>query len=163
MRYLLSAIWRLYFHPAKFDNFKDEKMSDYKTVSVAQSKKMLDWKPASLINYGLLLRAVLFLCFLGQFFSLNIVASTLKSCIKWSFKKNMLFFLNLIRNFKLELSPLLCFHLGQDHVSSFRLSGSPSYAGAMELSSFYTVQSRFSDIKFSDNLWFSDYFSKTIL
>ena len=25
-----------------------------------------------------------------------------------------------------------------------------------------TVQSRFSDIKFSDNLWFSDYFSKTI-
>ena len=25
-----------------------------------------------------------------------------------------------------------------------------------------TVQSWFSDIKFSDNLWFSDYFSKTI-
>ena len=25
-----------------------------------------------------------------------------------------------------------------------------------------TVQSRFSDIKFSDNLWFSDYFAKTI-
>ena len=25
-----------------------------------------------------------------------------------------------------------------------------------------TVQSRFSDIKLSDNLWFSDYFSKTI-
>ena len=24
--------------PAKFDNFKDEKISDYKTVSVAQSK-----------------------------------------------------------------------------------------------------------------------------
>ena len=27
---------------------------------------------------------------------------------------------------------------------------------------YCTVQSRFSDIKFSDNLWFSDYFSKTI-
>ena len=39
MRYLESAIWRLFFHPAKFDNFIDEKMSDYKTVSVAQSKK----------------------------------------------------------------------------------------------------------------------------
>ena len=39
MRYLLTAIWRLYFHPAKFDNFKDEKKSDYKTVSVPQSKK----------------------------------------------------------------------------------------------------------------------------
>ena len=34
-----SAIRRISFHPAKFDNFKDEKMSDYKTVSVAQSKK----------------------------------------------------------------------------------------------------------------------------
>ena len=41
MRYLLSAIWRLYFHPAKFDNFKDEKKSDKKTVSVAQSKNFL--------------------------------------------------------------------------------------------------------------------------
>ena len=27
---------------------------------------------------------------------------------------------------------------------------------------FSTVQSRFSDIEFSDNLWFSDYYSKTI-
>ena len=42
MRYLLSAIWRLYFHPAKFDNFKDGKMSDYKSVSVARSKNLLD-------------------------------------------------------------------------------------------------------------------------
>ena len=42
MRNLLTATWRLYFHPAKFDNFKDENMSDYKTVSVAQSKNLLD-------------------------------------------------------------------------------------------------------------------------
>ena len=33
----------------------------------------------------------------------------------------------------------------------------------LNLSKFNTcVQSRFSDIKFSDNLWFSDYFTKTI-
>jgi hypothetical protein len=37
-----SAIRRIFFHPAKFDNFKDEKISDYKTVSVAQSKILLD-------------------------------------------------------------------------------------------------------------------------
>ena len=42
VRCLLSAIWRLYFHPAKFDNFKNEKMSDYKTISIAQSKSLLD-------------------------------------------------------------------------------------------------------------------------
>ena len=55
MRYL----W-LYFHPAKFDDFKDEKMSDYKTVSVAQSKNLLGWKYDSLTNYELLLRAVFY-------------------------------------------------------------------------------------------------------
>ena len=48
MRYRLTPIWRLYFHPTKFDSFKDEKMS--KTVSVAQSKNLLEWKPASLTN-----------------------------------------------------------------------------------------------------------------
>ena len=29
-------------------------------------------------------------------------------------------------------------------------------------SNINTVQSQFSDVKFSDNLWFSDYFPKTI-
>ena len=32
------------FHPAKFDNFKDEKISDFKIVSVSQRKNLLDWK-----------------------------------------------------------------------------------------------------------------------
>ena len=41
MRYLLTAIWRLYFHPATFDNFKGEKISDYKTVSVAKAKQII--------------------------------------------------------------------------------------------------------------------------
>jgi len=31
-----------YFYPAKFDNFKDEKISYYKTVEVSQSKNLLD-------------------------------------------------------------------------------------------------------------------------
>ena len=44
MRYLLSAIWRLYFYPAKFDNFKDEKKQTEKTVSFPQSKKLLELK-----------------------------------------------------------------------------------------------------------------------
>ena len=77
MGYLLTAIWRLYFHPAKFDNFKDEKMSDYKTVSVAQSKNLLDWKPASLINYELLLRTVLKV-FWGNFFFFNFALQNIK-------------------------------------------------------------------------------------
>ena len=29
---------KIFFHPAKFDNFKDETISDYKTVSVPQSQ-----------------------------------------------------------------------------------------------------------------------------
>ena len=42
MRYLLSAIPRIFFQPAKFDNFKDEKISDCKTVSVPKRKNLLD-------------------------------------------------------------------------------------------------------------------------
>jgi hypothetical protein len=30
--------FKIFFHPAKFDNFKDEKISDFKTVSVSQKK-----------------------------------------------------------------------------------------------------------------------------
>ena len=42
MRFLLTAIWRVYFHPAKFDNFKDDKISDFKTVLASQRKNLLD-------------------------------------------------------------------------------------------------------------------------
>ena len=43
IRYLTkNSDSKLFFHPAKFDNFKDEKISDYKTDSVAQSKNLLD-------------------------------------------------------------------------------------------------------------------------
>ena len=56
-------------------------MSDYSTVSVAQSKNLLDRKPASLNNYELLMRAVFVMFYWGknQIFSKNIVVSTLKN------------------------------------------------------------------------------------
>ena len=38
----LSAIGRIFFHPSKFDKFKDEKISDYKTVSCTK-QKLRDW------------------------------------------------------------------------------------------------------------------------
>ena len=34
--YLHQRDYEIFFHPAKFDNFKDEKISDFKTVSVSQ-------------------------------------------------------------------------------------------------------------------------------
>ena len=46
--YLHHRNSKLFFHPAKIDNFKDEKIikkyKNYKTVTVAQSKNLLDWK-----------------------------------------------------------------------------------------------------------------------
>ena len=35
---------RYFFHPAEFDNFKDEKFPDFKTVSVSQRKKLAGLK-----------------------------------------------------------------------------------------------------------------------
>ena len=56
----------IFFHPAKFDNFKDEKISDFKTVSVSQRKKCWteNWWSSGI-------RATFegtFLCFGGQHF-----------------------------------------------------------------------------------------------
>ena len=36
--YLNHINSKIFFLPAKFDNFKDEKISDFKTVSVSQKK-----------------------------------------------------------------------------------------------------------------------------
>ena len=52
-------------------------MSDYKTVSVAHSKNLLDKKLQGLTNYQQLLRAVFLM-----FFEPNIVAFTLKIELK---------------------------------------------------------------------------------
>ena len=40
--YLHHINFKIFFHSAKFDNFKDEKISDFKTVSVSQRKNLLD-------------------------------------------------------------------------------------------------------------------------
>ena len=40
--YLHHINFKIFFHPAKFDNFKDEKISDFKTVSVSQRKNLLN-------------------------------------------------------------------------------------------------------------------------
>ena len=40
--YLHQRDSKIFFHPAKFDNFKDEKILDFKNVSVSQRKNLLD-------------------------------------------------------------------------------------------------------------------------
>jgi hypothetical protein len=52
--------FKLFFHPAKFDNFKDETIADYKTVSVPQSQILAGLKTLGLVG----LRAT----FEGSFF-----------------------------------------------------------------------------------------------
>ena len=64
-------------------------MSDYKTVSVAQSKNLLDWKPASLTNFELFLRAVS--VFFGQKkILLKYFSVRTKKSHKMKLKKNMI-------------------------------------------------------------------------
>ena len=50
MMYLLGAIRRLLIHPAKFDNFKDEKKTELKTVSVPQSQILAGLKTLGLVG-----------------------------------------------------------------------------------------------------------------
>ena len=74
--YLHHRDSKIFFHPAKFDNFKDEKISAFKTVSVSKSKNW--WSSEQL------LRGIFFMFGGGQkefelFFK---ITSALKSCIK---------------------------------------------------------------------------------
>ena len=48
--YLHNRQYKLFFHPAKFDNFKDETISDYKTVSVPQSQILAGLKTGGLVG-----------------------------------------------------------------------------------------------------------------
>jgi hypothetical protein len=41
---------KIFFHPAKFGNFKDETISDYKTVSVPQSQILAGLKTLGLVG-----------------------------------------------------------------------------------------------------------------
>ena len=79
MKHLLTSIWRIYFHSAYqlFENFKDEKISDYKTVSVVGNKKL-----AGLKTWGVFFSFLVFF-FIFLFFS--------KSCIKHRQKKSFKF------------------------------------------------------------------------
>ena len=40
--YLHHINFKIFFHPSKFDNFKDEQISDFNTVSISQRKYLLD-------------------------------------------------------------------------------------------------------------------------
>jgi hypothetical protein len=76
---------KIFFHPSKFDNFKDEKISDFKTVSVSQSKNLLCETETVLGDYEQIFGEFFYVLRVKKkviFFFLNIVASALKSCIK---------------------------------------------------------------------------------
>ena len=96
--YLHHRYSKLFFHPAKFDNFKDEKISDYKTVLVAQRKNLLDWKLLVLEDYEQLFRTVFFM-FWGQFFFFKYCSIRTKKLHKISLKKHV--FLNRNCHFKI--------------------------------------------------------------
>jgi hypothetical protein len=49
LSYLHHRNSKIFFHPAKFDNFKDETISDYKTVSVPQSQILAGLKTLGLV------------------------------------------------------------------------------------------------------------------
>ena len=54
MRYLLGAIRRIFFQPAKFDNFKDKKNSDYKNCLSSKKQKTLTenlWSSGIVSNF----------------------------------------------------------------------------------------------------------------
>ena len=42
--------FKIFFHPAKLDNFKDETISDYKTVSFPQSQILAGLKTLGLVG-----------------------------------------------------------------------------------------------------------------
>ena len=44
--------FKIFFQPATFDNFKHEKISDFKTVSVSQSKNQMGYNGASTSKAG---------------------------------------------------------------------------------------------------------------
>ena len=48
--YLHLRNFKIFFHPAKFDNFKDETISDYKTVSVPQSQILAGLETGGLVG-----------------------------------------------------------------------------------------------------------------
>ena len=66
--------FKIFFHPSKFDNFKDEKISDFKTVSVSQRKKLAGLKTGGLVG--------LWATFEGSFSMFWGAKKILKICLK---------------------------------------------------------------------------------
>ena len=50
--YLHHRNSKIFLHPAKSDNFKDESISEYKTVSVPQSQILAGLKTLGLVGLG---------------------------------------------------------------------------------------------------------------
>ena len=48
--YLYLINFKIIFHPAKFENFKDKTISDYKTVSVLQNQILAGLKTVGLVG-----------------------------------------------------------------------------------------------------------------
>ena len=69
--YLHLINFKIFFHPAKFDNFKDETISDYKTVSVSQSQILAGLKTLGLVGLHYEIRNLNHLPF-GMIMSLDI-------------------------------------------------------------------------------------------
>jgi hypothetical protein len=67
--YLHHINFKIFFHLAKFDNFKDEKISDYKTVSVPQSQIVAGLKTLGLGQFFYVLGAKFFLNLKKKYFS----------------------------------------------------------------------------------------------
>ena len=57
---------KIFFHPAKFDNFKDETISDYKTVSVPQSQILAGLKTGGLVGLWATFEGSFFYVFWGK-------------------------------------------------------------------------------------------------
>ena len=82
--------FKIFFHPAKFDNFKDEKISDFKNVSVSQRKKLAGLKTGGLVG--------LWATFKGSF------STYFSNCIEKLHKMALIIFFEKLWK-TLELSP----------------------------------------------------------
>ena len=50
LKIIMRVSSKIFFHPAKFDNFEDETISDYKTISVPQSQILAGLKTLGLVG-----------------------------------------------------------------------------------------------------------------
>ena len=79
--------FKIFFHPGKFDKFKDETISDYKTVSVPQSQILAGLKTGGLVGLWAIFEGSFFYVLGGKknlnFFLKKSLETALKSYIKW--------------------------------------------------------------------------------